>query len=58
MRNPNLSSEQRLPHTEAMSERQHALITLLNAARYATDETSKQILFEKFCEQIGVEVVW
>ena len=58
MDNPNLFPERRLPHMEGMSEQQHALVTLLNAACYVTDQAPKQILFEKFCEQIGVAVLY
>lgn len=38
-------SRKRLPHVEGMTEQQHALITLINAACYVTDEESKQVLF-------------
>jgi hypothetical protein len=58
MDNPNLFPERRLPHIEGMSDQQHALVTLLNAACYVTDQAPKQILFEKFCEQTGVKVLY
>ena len=48
-------SKKRLPHLEGMSA-QHALITLINAACYVTDEESKQVLFAKVCEHVGIEV--
>ena len=49
-------SSKRLPHLEGMSAQQHALITLINAACYVTDEESKQVLFAKVCEHVGIEV--
>jgi hypothetical protein len=51
-------SRKRLPHLEGMSAEQHALITLINAAGYVTDEESKQVLFAKLCEHVGIEVTW
>ena len=58
MDNPNLFPERRLPHIQGMSEQQHALVTLLNAACYVADQAPKQILFEKLCEQVGVAVLY
>lgn len=49
-------SRKRLPHVEGMSEQQHALITLINAVCYVADEESKQFLFAKVCEHVGIEV--
>lgn len=49
-------SRKRLPHIEGMSAQQHALITLINAACYVADEESKQALFAKLCEHVGIEV--
>ena len=51
-------SRKRLPHLEGMSEQQHALITLINAACHVTDEESKQIIFAKLCGRVGIEVSW
>ena len=48
----------RLPHLEEMSEQQHALVTLINAACYVTDEESKQMLLAKLCEHVGLEITW
>lgn len=48
--------ERRLPHLEEMSEQQHALVTLINAACYVSAQASKQILFEKVCEHIGIRI--
>jgi hypothetical protein len=48
----------RLPHLEGMTEQQHALVTLINAACGVTDWEAKQLLFAKLCEQVGVEVHW
>jgi hypothetical protein len=48
----------RLPHVEGMSEQQHALVTLINAACYVTDEESKQVLFAKLCEHVGIQITW
>jgi len=49
-------SKKRLPHLEGMTEQQHALITLINAACYVIDEQPKQVLFAKLCEHVGIEV--
>ena len=49
-------SRKRLPHLEGMSAEQHALITLINAACYVTGAESKQVLFAKLCEHVGIEV--
>jgi hypothetical protein len=54
---PELVRDRRLPHLEGLSEWQDALVTTLNAATSTPDPAAKQLLFEKFCEQIGVEVV-
>lgn len=51
-------SSRRLPHLDGMSEQQNAIVTFLNAVCYVTDEQSKQLLFAKVCEHIGVEVIW
>ena len=51
-------SAKRLPHLEEMSAQQHALITLINATCYVTDEESKQVLFAKLCEHLGLEATW
>jgi len=56
MENETSFSQRRLPHLEEMSEDQHALVTLINAACYVTEEQSKQILFAKLCEHFGIEV--
>ena len=52
---PDVFSVQRLPHLPEFSEWQHGLVTLLNAATSVNDQSAKQFLFEKFCEQIGVQ---
>lgn len=51
-------SRKRLPHVDGMSAQQHALITLINAACYVTDEQAKRLLFAKVCEHIGMEIGW
>jgi hypothetical protein len=51
-------SRKRLPHVEGMSEQQHALVTLINAARYVTDEESKQVFFAKLGEHVGIQITW
>ena len=58
MENETSFLKQRLPHLEQMSEEQQALVTLINAACYVSDEQSKQVLFAKICEHIGLEATW
>ena len=58
MENETSFLKQRLPHLEEMSEEQHALVTLINAACYVSDNASKQVLFENFCEHIGIAATW
>jgi hypothetical protein len=47
----------RLPHLDEMSDDQHALVMIINAACYVSDVQAKQVLFQKFCELIGLREV-
>jgi len=56
MENETSFLQRRLPHLEEMTDEQNALVTLINAACYVSDHASKQVLFEKFCEHIGIQI--